>query len=151
MLRRNLLIVNLCHMRRICFTMRPTTSSGKTRKPRLYVLAHAASTSTMKGGHCTGCGSTHTFESRGFLVVHGRNSGSAMASFALKSLFHWQWSSLLRSTAWPNKSVKPFACGSLGHSALRTCSGMASPLLPELALRAECRLPGRYTLIRAEP
>ena len=42
-----------------------------------------------------------------------------------------------------NKSVKPLACGSLGHSVLRTCSGMASPLLPEQALRTECRLPGR--------
>jgi len=42
-----------------------------------------------------------------------------------------------------NKSVKPFACGSLGHSALRARSGMASPLLPEQPLRAECRLPGR--------
>ena len=42
-----------------------------------------------------------------------------------------------------NKSVKPFACGSLGRSALRTCSGMASPLLPEQALHAERRLPGR--------
>jgi hypothetical protein len=43
-----------------------------------------------------------------------------------------------------NKSVKPLACGSLGHSVLRTCSGMASPLLPEQALRTECRLPRRY-------
>ena len=44
----------------------------------------------------------------------------------------------------PNNSVKPFACGSLGRSALRACSGMASPLLPEQVLRAERRLPGRY-------
>ena len=43
----------------------------------------------------------------------------------------------------PNKSVKPLACGSLGHSVLRTCSGMASPLLPEQALHTECRLPRR--------
>jgi len=43
-----------------------------------------------------------------------------------------------------NKSVKPFACGSLGRSALRACSGMASPLLPEQALHAERRLPWRY-------
>ena len=35
---------------------------------------------------------------------------------------------------------------SLGHSALRACSGMASPLLPEQPLRAERRLPGRYVL-----
>jgi hypothetical protein len=42
-----------------------------------------------------------------------------------------------------NKTVKPFACGSLGRSALRACSGMASPLLPELALHAERRLPWR--------
>ena len=45
----------------------------------------------------------------------------------------------------PNKAVKPLA-SSLGHSALRTCSGMASPFFPEQALRAECRLPGRYVL-----
>ncbi len=32
---------------------------------------------------------------------------------------------------------------SLGHSALRTCSGLASPLSPEQALHAECRLPWR--------
>ncbi len=32
---------------------------------------------------------------------------------------------------------------SLGHSALRTCSGMPSALFPEQALHAECRLPGR--------
>ena len=44
-----------------------------------------------------------------------------------------------------NKSVKPLA-SSLGRSALRTCSGMASPLLPEQALHAERRLPGRYVL-----
>jgi hypothetical protein len=42
-----------------------------------------------------------------------------------------------------NKAVKPFACGSLGRSTLRTCSGMASPFLPEQALRAERRLPWR--------
>ena len=48
------------------------------------------------------------------------------------------------SLAKPNKSVKPLACGSLGHSVLRTCSGMASPLLPKQALRTECRLPRRY-------
>jgi hypothetical protein len=41
------------------------------------------------------------------------------------------------------KSVKPFACGSLGRSALRACSGMASPFLPEQSLHAERRLPGR--------
>ena len=45
-----------------------------------------------------------------------------------------------------NKAVKPFACGSLGRSALRACSGMASPLLPEQALHAERRLPWRYVL-----
>ncbi len=44
----------------------------------------------------------------------------------------------------PNKTVKSFACGSLGHSALRTYSGMALPLLPEQALHAECRLPRRW-------
>ena len=33
---------------------------------------------------------------------------------------------------------------SLGHSALRACSGMASPLLPEQPLHAERRLPERY-------
>ncbi len=32
---------------------------------------------------------------------------------------------------------------SLGRSALRTCSGMASPLFPEQALRAKRRLPRR--------
>jgi len=48
------------------------------------------------------------------------------------------------ATLAPNKAVKPFACGSLGRSALRTCSGMASPFLPEQALHAERRLPGRY-------
>ena len=42
-----------------------------------------------------------------------------------------------------NKAVKPFACGSLGHSALRACSRMATPLLRDQALHAECRLPGR--------
>jgi len=45
-----------------------------------------------------------------------------------------------------NKAVKPFACGSLGHSALRACSGMASPFFPDQALHAECRLPRRYML-----
>jgi len=43
-----------------------------------------------------------------------------------------------------NKAVKPFACGSLGRSALRACSGMASPLLPDQSLHAERRLPWRY-------
>jgi hypothetical protein len=43
----------------------------------------------------------------------------------------------------PNK-LKPFACGSLGRSALRTRSGMAAPLLPEQLLHAERRLPWRY-------
>ena len=43
----------------------------------------------------------------------------------------------------PNNTVKPLACGSLGRSALRACSGMALPLLPEQALHAERRLPGR--------
>ncbi len=43
-----------------------------------------------------------------------------------------------------NKAVKPFACGSLGRSALRACSGTASPFLPEHSLHAERRLPGRY-------
>ena len=42
-----------------------------------------------------------------------------------------------------NNPFKPLACGSLGHSALRTCSGMASPLLPDQSLRVERRLPGR--------
>ena len=46
----------------------------------------------------------------------------------------------------PNNSVKPFACGSLGRSALRACSRMASPLLRDQPLRAERRLPGRYVL-----
>ncbi len=32
---------------------------------------------------------------------------------------------------------------SLGHSALRTCSGMPSALFPEQELHAECRLTGR--------
>ena len=44
-----------------------------------------------------------------------------------------------------NKSVKSLA-SSLGRSALLTCSGMASPLLPDQVLHAERRLPGRYTL-----
>jgi hypothetical protein len=33
-----------------------------------------------------------------------------------------------------NKAVKPFACGSLGRSALRACSGMAPPFPPDQAL-----------------
>ena len=43
----------------------------------------------------------------------------------------------------PNKAVKPFAHGSLGHSALRARSGMASPLIPEQVLHAGRRLPWR--------
>lgn len=43
-----------------------------------------------------------------------------------------------------NKAVKPFACGSLGRSALRACSGMPSALFPDQALLAERRLPWRY-------
>ena len=43
-----------------------------------------------------------------------------------------------------NKAVKPFAFGSLGRSAIRACSGMASPLLPEQPLHAERHLPWRY-------
>ena len=46
----------------------------------------------------------------------------------------------MRATA--NKAVKPLA-SSLGRSALRACSGMASPLLPEHSLHAERRLPRR--------
>ena len=42
-----------------------------------------------------------------------------------------------------NKAVKPFACGSLGRSALRARSRMASPLLRDQSLHAERRLPGR--------
>ena len=45
-----------------------------------------------------------------------------------------------------NKSVKPFACGSLGRSVLRACSGMALPFLPDQSLHTERRLPGRYVL-----
>ena len=52
-----------------------------------------------------------------------------------------QWAVI--SEGEPNKAVKPFACGSLGRSALRACSGMASPLFPEQSLHAERRLPGR--------
>ena len=44
----------------------------------------------------------------------------------------------------PYKAVKPFACGPLGGPALRTCSGMASPFLPEQSLHAERRVPWRY-------
>jgi hypothetical protein len=44
------------------------------------------------------------------------------------------------------KASKPFACGSLGLSVLRACSGIASPFLPEQLLYAERRLPGRYTM-----
>ena len=51
----------------------------------------------------------------------------------------------------PNKAVKPFACGSLGRSALRTCSGMAAPFCPEQALHAERRLPGRYASHAFDP
>ena len=43
----------------------------------------------------------------------------------------------------PNKAVKPFACGLLGRSALRACSGMASPFFREQSLRTERRLPWR--------
>ena len=39
--------------------------------------------------------------------------------------------------------IKPFASGSLGRSALRTCSGMASPILPDEMLHADRRLSGR--------
>ena len=42
-----------------------------------------------------------------------------------------------------NNAVKPFACGSLGRSALRACSGMASPLLPDQSLHTERCLPWR--------
>lgn len=42
-----------------------------------------------------------------------------------------------------NKAFKPLA-SSLGHSALRACSGMASPFLPEQSLHAERRLTRRY-------
>ena len=48
-----------------------------------------------------------------------------------------------RASQKPNKAVKPFACGSLGRSALRACSRMASPFLRDQTLRAERRLPGR--------
>lgn len=44
----------------------------------------------------------------------------------------------------PYKAVKPFACGPLGRPALRTCSGMASPFLPEQSLHAERRVPWRH-------
>lgn len=42
-----------------------------------------------------------------------------------------------------NNAVKPFACGSLGRSALRVCSRMASPVLRDQPLLAERRLPER--------
>ena len=82
----------------------------------------------------------------------GRAVGSHSASIAhaiggdgFKS--HWRVGSIGSAftvvPGSPNKSVKVFACGSLGRSALRTCSGMASPLFPEQALHAERRLPGR--------
>ncbi len=41
-----------------------------------------------------------------------------------------------------NKAVKPLA-SSLGRSALRACSRMASPFLRDQSLHAERRLPGR--------
>jgi hypothetical protein len=39
--------------------------------------------------------------------------------------------------------VKPFACGSLGRSALRACSRMASPFSSNQSLHAERRIPWR--------
>ena len=43
----------------------------------------------------------------------------------------------------PNKTIKPIVCDTLGSSALRAYSGMASLLFPEQALSIEFRLPGR--------
>ena len=54
-------------------------------------------------------------------------------------------------TSTHNKAVKPFACGSLGRSALRACSGMASPFLPDQSLRTERRLPGRLNNTQPQP
>ena len=48
-----------------------------------------------------------------------------------------------RASQKPNKAVKPFACGSLGRSALRTGLRVASPSSRNPVLRAERRLPGR--------
>ena len=48
-----------------------------------------------------------------------------------------------RANQKPNNSVKPFACGSLGRSALRTGLRVASPSSRNPVLRAERRLPGR--------
>ncbi len=53
-----------------------------------------------------------------------------------------QWFAAYGGKAAPNKAVKPLA-SSLGRSALRACSGMASPCLPDQPLHAERRLPGR--------
>ena len=43
-----------------------------------------------------------------------------------------------------SRSSRSSLCSSLGRSALRVCSRMASPLLREQSLRAERRLPRRY-------
>ncbi len=70
----------------------------------------------------------------------------AIGEFRERSIKHEECRSVIvfgRLREWPNKSVKPFACGSLGRSALRACSGMPSASFPEQPLHAERRLPGR--------
>ena len=54
-------------------------------------------------------------------------AGLTCHAIKLSPLRNWRW----------------VLASSLGHLALRACSGMASPFLPDQSLHAECRLPGR--------
>ena len=108
----------------------------KGRELSFFLFEQAQSRAHNLAGRCVSA----AFQLRGNEGVEVLAKGNARV-FA-----HWagpQEVPIIGTVGGHNKAVKPFACGSLGHSALRTCSGMASPLFPDQALRAECRLPGR--------
>ncbi len=66
-------------------------------------------------------------------LTYSKKHLTSRSSRSLRSLGH----SALRTCSGLASPLSP------EHSALRTCSGLASPLSPDQALRAECRLPGR--------
>ena len=72
------------------------------------------------------------------MSVASKGAGSRMLGTDHLSVF---MHSVARLTRRSRRSLCSLC--SLGRSALRTCLGMATPLLPEQALHAERRLPGR--------
>ncbi len=78
-----------------------------------------------------------------FMLGDGNNEGHVVLK-SVENAKHVQALIKKRGKNWHLTRRSRRSLRSLGHSALRTCSGMASPFSPKQALRAECRLTWRY-------